>query len=456
MSAKFVTVDRRTPLLLPCDLRDWVREDDMVHFIIEAVEGLPLREFRVNERGTGSEQYPPATMLALLIYCYCNGVFSSRRIESATYHHVGVRYLTGDTHPDHDTIAKFRRENLAAVHACFVNVLEQAREVGVLKVGTVSVDGTKIRANASKHKNVMYGRAGELIEQLDQEVKSLLAEAEKADHAEREDGQRLPEQIARREALKAQLKEARERLEQRAKARARAEEAEYLRKVAAREEREGSRKGKEIQRPKEEPAATEQINLVDADSRLMRKSKRHGYEQSYNAQAVVDADGSQLVLHARVVSAAVDNRELVADVRGIPQQVGAPSAVLADSGFAAEDQVKDLEAGGAMQTYVSMGAEAAQQRRLHDFRPPERRSEQPIAPKKAWRQAMCAKLQTDRGRKLYALRKQTVEPVFGIIKQAMGFRQFLLRGLQKVQGEWELVTLAYNMKRFWNLKTAMA
>lgn len=312
MSAKFVPVDRETPLLLPCDLREWVRADDMVHFIIEAVEGLALHEFQVNHRGTGSEQYPPHTMLALLIYCYCNGVFSSRRIEDATYHHVGVRYLTGDTHPDHDTIAKFRRENLAAVHACFVNVLEQAREIGVLKVGTVSVDGTKIRANASKHKSVMYGRAGELIEQLDLEVKALLEAAEKADHVDADDGQRLPEGVARRKALKAKLKEARERLEQRAQTRARAEEAEYLRKVADRKERGGGGNGRALQPPSDQPKPEEQINLVDPDSRVMRKSYRHGYEQSYNAQAAVDADGSQLVLHARVVQAPVDNRELVA------------------------------------------------------------------------------------------------------------------------------------------------
>lgn len=456
MSAKFVTVDRGTPLLLPCDLRDWVRQNDMVHFIIEAVEGLPLHEFRVNYRGTGSEQYPPQAMLALLIYCYCNGVFSSRRIEDATYHHVGVRYLTGDTHPDHDTIAKFRRENLSAVHACFVNVLEQAREIGVLKVGTVSVDGTKIRASASKNKNVMYGRAGELIEQLDQEVKALLEEAEKADNTDPDEGQQLPEEMARRDALKAKLKEARERLEQRARARAKAEEAEYLRKVAARDQREGSRKGKEIQPPKDQPEPSEQINLVDADSRLMRKSKRHGFEQSYNAQAVVDADGSQLVLHARVVQAAVDNGELVADVNGIPERLGKPTAVLADSGYASEKHVTDLEANQGIQVYVSVGAEAMQQRRRHDFRPPHRRSEQPIEPKCEWRKRMRDKLQTDEGRAIYARRKQTVEPVFGIIKQVMGFRQFLLRGVQKVHGEWELVTLAYNMKRIRNLQSARA
>ena len=170
MSTRFVNVDRRTPLLLPPDLRDWIREDDMVHFVISAVEGMDLSLFKVNVRGTGSAQYPPRMMLALLIYCYANGVFGSRRIETATYHNVAVRYLTADTHPDHDTICKFRRENLPAVHACFVHVLEMARMLKLLKVGTVSVHGTHLRANASKNQNVTYDRAGELIEELKQEV----------------------------------------------------------------------------------------------------------------------------------------------------------------------------------------------------------------------------------------------------------------------------------------------
>ena len=168
MKPRFVKVDRQTPMLLPPDLRDWIPEDDMVHFVIQAVEGARLPSLRVNQRGTGSEQYPPAMMLSLLIYCYANGIFGSRRIERATYRDVAVRYLTGDTHPDHDTICKFRRENFDAVAECFLSVLLQAREIGVLKVGTVSTDGSKIRANASKHRSLTYQRAGELVEQLQQ------------------------------------------------------------------------------------------------------------------------------------------------------------------------------------------------------------------------------------------------------------------------------------------------
>jgi hypothetical protein len=334
-----------------------------------------------------------------------------------------------------------------------VKVLELAGEIGVLKVGTVSVDGTKIRASASKHKSLRYDRAGELIEQLDAEVKELLEQAEAADNTENDEGQRLPEEIARRQALKAKMEQARERLEKRAQERAQAEETEYLKKVKARDKRKSNRKGPKPKAPTPIPKPKEQINLVDEDSGLMRKNKRSEYEQAYNAQAVVDADGSQLVLSARVSQCSSDHHELHADVKAIPGELGAPSAVLADSGYACEADVDALESE-KIEVYVSTGAEATHQRRRHDFRPEHGRSECPREPKAEWIKRMKAKLQTDTGRALYARRKQTVEPVFGIIKHAMGFRQFLLRGTEKVSGEWELVTLSYNMKRLWNLKLA--
>jgi transposase len=426
----------------------------MVHFVIEAVERVELYRFRINERGTGSAQYPPRMMLALLVYCYANGIFSSRRIERATYRDVAVRYVTGDTHPDHDTIARFRRENFDAVSECFVTVLLLARELGLLKVGTVSTDGTQIRANASKHKSVTYERAGELVEELKLDVAELLAKAEDADNTERDEGQQLPKEIARREKLQAKLEAARERLEVQAKAKAESEQTEYLHKVKAREQRKGRSKGKKIKPPKEHPDADKQINLTDADSQLMRKNTRSSYEQCYNAQATVDADGSQLVLNPRVTRCASDRNELVANIEGIPETVGKPEAVLADSAYACEEQVMHVQSDG-VDAYVSTGAEARQMRRRYDLRPPSKRSETKKEPKAPWLLEMRSKLETDTGRALYALRKQTVEPVFGIVKDVMGFRQFLLRGLQKVEGEWQLVTLAYNVKRLWNLKMAL-
>jgi transposase len=236
-------------MLLPVDLRDGVPADDMVHFVIEAVAGMDLSMLKINHRGSGSKQYPPKMMLTLLIYCYANGIFSSRRIERATYRDVAVRFLTADTHPDHDTICTFRRENFEAVSEAFLQVLELARSLGVLKVGTVSVDGTHVRANASKDKNVRYDRAGELEQQLQQDIADLLAEADKIDQREDNDGQSLPAEIARRARLLEKMRKAREDLEQRAKARAASRQADYEKKVEDRAQRGGSSKGKKIQPP---------------------------------------------------------------------------------------------------------------------------------------------------------------------------------------------------------------
>ena len=422
----------------------------MVHFVIETVEGMALPNLRINHRGSGSAQYPPTMMMALLIYSYANGTFGSRRIEAATYRDVAVRYLTGDTHPDHDTICKFRRENFDSVSDCFVRVLELAREMKVLKVGMVSVDGTQIKANASKDRNVSYQRAGELVKQLQEEVKELLEQAEKADKEDTVTGQELPKEIARREVLKTKLEQARKRIEERAKKRAEAQKDEYEAKVADRENRKGRRKGKRIHPPDAEPKAKDQENLTDTDSRLMRKNKRSGYAQSYNAQAVVDADGSQLILGSRVSQCASDRNELVDDIISMPPSLGKPETVLADSGYASGDEVETLE-GNDIDVLVSVHAEAHHQRRKHDFRPSKVLKE-PKEPKAEWLCKMKKKLESDEGRERYKFRKQTVEPVFGIIKNVMGFRQFLLRGTEQVSGEWDLVALAYNFKRLWNIK----
>ena len=290
--------------------------------MVEAVERVPLERFEVNERGTGSAQYHPRMMLALLVYCYANGIFGSRRIERATYRDIGVRYVAANCHPDHDTICTFRRSNFDAVAAAFLQVLLLAKELQLLRVGTVSVDGTKVDANANKRNSLGYDRAGALREQLRGEIEGLLDQAEHADTDDAPDPQGLPEELSRRETLRAKLDRACAELERRAQARADSERAEYERTVAARERRTGSRKGRHITPPTTAPEAKAQINLTDADSALMRKSRRHEYRQAYNAQAAVDADGSQLVLGARVSVCASDRNELVADVDAIPAGVG--------------------------------------------------------------------------------------------------------------------------------------
>jgi transposase len=454
MSTRFVSVDRNQPLLLPPDLREWVPEDDLVHFVIAAVEGLDSSAFRVNPRGTGSAQYPPHMMLALLIYCYANGIFSSRRIERATYRDIGVRYLTGDTHPDHDTIAKFRRENFDAVSACFVRVLELAQAAGLLKVGMVSVDGTKVKANASIDRNVRYDRAGALIEQLEREVQGLLDNAEQTDAQDEIDGQQLPEALAKHERLKAKLEAARAQIEARHRAQTDADQAEYERKAKVRDARKGHERGREPkpQPPDPTPAPKAVQNLTDPDSRVMRKNLRSGFEQSYNAQLTVDADGSQLILAARVSTASNDKNELIPDIAAIPATLNRPTHVLADNGYLNQRHVQPLQAQG-IDVYVAPGKDA--RRRRHDFRP-EPSTGKPKPPIRApWILEMRAKLDTEDGHARYAKRKSTVEPIIGIIKSVLGFRQFHLRGQQKVNGEWQLTTLAYNLKRLHTLtKTA--
>ena len=426
--SKFIDCERNQAFLLPPDLRDWIPEDDLAHFVIEAVERVEMSAFKVNHRGTGSAQYHPRMMLALLIYCYANGIFSSRRIERATHRDIGVRFVAANVHPDHDTIATFRRDNLAAFGESFLQVLLLAKELKLVKVGLVSVDGSKFEASASKHRSVTYERAGELIDQLKLDIADLMERAAAADGEGEDDPQALPKEIARRrEALCDRLDAARRHLEARAKARAEAERADYEAKVAARATRTGRAKGKHPKPPDETPRADEQSNLSDPDSRLMRKSKQHEYRQAYNAQAVVDAGGSQLIVGARVTNCASDRNELVADI-----------AALAESGIEA---------------LVSTATEG--RRRRHDFRPAK--AEAPVKePKAEWLQVMTAKLASEDGRALYRLRQQTVEPVYGIIKAVLGFTGFSLRGLDKVAGEWDLVALAYNCKRLHKLKLEMA
>jgi transposase len=450
--SKFVECERDQAFLLPPDLRDWIPEDDLAHFVIEAVDRVEMSAFKVNHRGTGSAQYHPRMMLALLIYCYANGIFSSRRIERATYRDIGVRFVAANVHPDHDTIATFRRENFAAVSESFLRVLLLAKELKLVKVGVVSVDGTKIDANASKHRSVRYDRAGELVDQLNLEIADLMGRAEAADGSGEEDPQALPKEIARRQALRDRLDAARCRLEAQAKARAEAERDDYEAKVAARAKRRGRAKGKHPKPPDETPRADEQSNLSDPDSRLMRRSKRHEYRQAYNAQAVVDAGGSQLILGARVSNCASDRNELVANIAAIPTALGRPGTALADNGYANGEEVAALAESG-IEAMVATGARG--RRRAHDFRPAKAQAAAK-APKADWLKAMAAKLESEDGRALYKLRQQTVEPVFGIIKAVLGFTSFSLRGLDKVAGEWHLVALAYNCKRLHKLKLEMA
>lgn len=438
MAARFVNIDRETPMLLPADLREWVPGDHIVHFIIDAVEALDGRMFTVNERGSGDEQYPPSMMLSLLIYSYCTGRFSSREIELASHTDVAVRYVCGgEHHPDHDTICDFRRRNRQAFEGMFVKVLLLARESGKLKrVGTIAVDGTKIMANASKHEAVSYDRAGEQMELLTSEVKFLTDKAEEADKTPLEDGYRIPEEIRRRKDRVEVLRQAREEIEKRFK-----EQEEHKKEAAD----QPPKRKKEKQIP-----GQMQYNFTDPESRIMKAGTGGHFEQAYNAQAAVDTE-SMLIVGQRVSQSPNDKQELIPTVESVKAPDYKPKAVLADSGFYSEESAQKVEQDSGPTVYASLGRlpHGLRVKDMEKKPDPEKPAENaPMA------EQMKYRLSTKEGKRLYGLRKQTVEPVFGIIKQAMGFRQFLLRGVANVSTEWTLVCLAFNFRRLFNLISA--
>ena len=395
----------------------------------------------------------PQLLLGLIIYGYATGVFSSRKLERATYDSVAFRFIAANEHPDHDTIAAFRRRFLKQIETLFVQVLGVAREMGVLKLGTVALDGTKIHANASRHSALSYEHAGKIEAQLQAEVADLMAKAEAADQADVPDGMSIPEELARREKRLAAIARAKATIEARAKERHARERAEYEAKLKAREAKTAATGKKPGGRPPaapvEGPLPTDQVNLTDEASRIMPVAGG-GFEQCYNAQAVVAA-GSLLVIAADVVQAPNDKQQLepmLGKLADLPDELGKAEALLADNGYFSESNVNACAAAG-IDPVIAMGRDA------HHPTLDERFAEPPPPPKDPTPlEAMDHRLKTQEGKKLYALRKQTPEPVFGIIKSVLGFRQFLLRGLDNVRGEWNLVTMAWNMKRMFALAGA--
>lgn len=452
MAAKFVNIDRDTPLLLPPDLRDWVKPDHMVHFVMDAVDALDLSAAIVNERGTGSAQYPPSMMLGLLIYSYATGTFSSRRIESQTYENVAVRLLCADTHPDHDSICKFRRENKELLGSAFHQVLELAANAHVLKVGDiiVSIDGSKILANASKHGAMSHDHLEKQMKLAEEQIGELLAKAEEADSAPLQDGLSIPVEIKRREDRIAKLKEAKKVMEERAKKRFEIEQAEHEAKVGAREakEKETGKKsrGKKPEPPTAGPGPKDQYNFTDPESRIMKDGG--SFEQCYNAQVAVEV-GTMLIVGQRVSDAPNDKEQMQPTMAAVSPVVGTVAAALVDSGYYSGKAVAAVEEDGKGPKVY-----AAVKRHGHgrSVRQLEERPDPPAPPPGASAgEIMAQRLETKAGRELYGLRKQTVEPVFGIVKEALGFRRFLLRGLEKASLEWTLVSTSYNMKRLFNL-----
>lgn len=451
MGLRLINVDRNTPMLFPVDMREWLPDEHMVHFIVDAVDQLNLGSFKMNWKGSGSEQYSPSMMLVLLIYCYATGRFSSRAIESATYSDVAVRYICGgDLHPDHDTICSFRRNNGALFSECFVKVLALAKELGCLKkVGGISIDGTKIKANASKHAAVSYKRAGEMIEQLEFEVAELIRKAEEADSIPLEDGLTIPGELARRETRRERLEAARKIIEERFQQK---EQAAYEAKVSARKkkENEGKKPKGPMPKPPEEktPESKAQYNFTDPDSRIMITGNRKHFEQAYNAQGAVDTEGSYLILGRRVTNNPNDRQELVPSLDSVPEHIRTVSDVSADTGYYSEVAITEIESKNSITTYIAV-ERGSHHKTVQDL---EKHTDPPeVSENSEFKERMKHRLKTKKGKDRYKLRKQTVEPVFGTIKETIGFRHFHLRGLEKVNTEWDLVTLAYNLRRLFKI-----
>jgi transposase len=451
--SNFRQVDRETGFLLPPSVDEWLPERHLARFVVEVIERLDLRALVGAYRGAGSASYHPSVLLGLLVYGYATGVFSSRKLERATYDSVAFRFIAANDHPDHDTIAAFRRRFLKEIEGLFVQVLVLAREAGLLKLGTLALDGAKVHANASRHRALSYAHAGKIEAQLKAEVQELMALAEAADQADVPDGMSVPEELARREDRLARIAAAKATIAARAKQRFAHEQAAHQAKMKAREDKVRKTGRKPGGRPPQPPSATpgpkDQVNLTDADSRIM-PTAGGGFEQAYNAQAAVAA-GSLLVVANDVVQAANDKEQIAPmldQLAALPEALGTPETLLADSGYFSEANVETCAEAG-------MAPLIACARERHHRSWKERFAAAPPAPDNPTPlEAMRHRLATPQGRQAYALRKHTPEPVFGIIKSVIGFRQFSLRGLEHVKGEWNLVTLAWNVKRMFALQGA--
>jgi transposase len=449
MSRSFKTVDYAATLDSTVRLGDCLPADHLACFVADLVASLDLSAFYGRYGRRGGQPYAPAVLLGLLFYGYASGVFSSRQIERATYDQAPFRFLAGNTHPDHDTLANFRTAFLDLLPALFTQLLLLAQAAGVLRLGTISLDGTKIHADASKSKAVSYQRLLELESHLRAEVDDLLAQAAQADTTPLPDGLVLADEVGDRTARLARLAAAKAVLEARARERDAREQAAYAAKMQEREARARRRGrqpgGRPPTPPTPGPRDDDQYNFTDPQSRVMKNPTNQGFEQHYNAQAAVD-QASLLIVGYSLSNHANDQLEVVPTVDSIPPALGVPAAGALDTGYFSEQNVAELTRRG-IDPYIATGR-SGHRRSWRDYFAGE--PEPPPAAANL-REKMAYKLRTAVGRAIYRRRKSTVEPVFGIIKEVLGFRQFSLRGLGKVAGEWCLVCLGYNLKRWHRL-----
>lgn len=430
--------------LLPPDMKQWLPEDDLVYFVMDLVKQLDLgaiyRPYEAERRG--QPPYNPTMMASLLIYAYAMGVPSSRKIEKATYHSIPFRVIAANQHPDHDTIADFRKRHLKALAGLFVQVLRLCQKAGLVKFGHVALDGTKVKANASKHKAMSYGRMEKKAAELKQEVDRLLTQAEKADKEEdalygkggRED--QLPRELQFRQSRLQKIQEAKDALEQEARAEAEAQQAEYEAKKKAYDKKTG-RKGRPPKAPSGKPDSKRQRNFTDPDSRIMPASGSKDFIQGYNCQAAVDGK-AQVIVATNVTQETNDKQQVEPLIENMAENTAdnLPRVVSADAGYFSETNCIAL-ADNEIDAYVATG------KQKHGEIPIQPRGRIPKDATVAER--MARKIKTVKGRAIYSLRKQIAEPVFGQIKEARNFRRFSFRGLENCRQEWDLVCLTHNI-----------
>lgn len=466
MGKSFLPDEVNQTLLFPPSLHDWLPEGHLARFLVDVVNALDLGGIYASyaeKDGRGMSAYAPAMMVRVLLYGYATGVYSSRKLEARTYEDVAFRYLSADAHPDHATLAEFRRRHLEALAGLFTQALLLCSKAGLVKLGHVAIDGTKIKAAASKHKAMSYGRMGETEARLKQEIEALLKQAEDADAAEDAQygkgrrGDELPEELRRRESRLKKIQQAKTELEQEAREKAERERAEAEAKLAKRREQEqrtGKKMGgREPRVPDPEQARPEskaQRNFTDPESRIMPDGANKGsFLQGYNAQAAVDAT-AQIIVAAEVTQQTTDNHQLVPMLGQVKENLGRkPEAASADAGYWSENNATDESVAG-IELHIATGRDKHEETAAPATgSPPEAATARAI---------MQHKLRTEAGRAVYKMRKAIVEPVFGQIKERRGFRRFSLRGLNKVRCEWKMVCLASNLLKLhgsgWTPQTA--
>lgn len=454
MNNKFINLNDLQPIKIDKSFKGWLNEDSLARFIVEIVNQLDISNIDAQYNTSGSPGYPPRMMIALIFYSYASGIFSSRKIEKATYELIPAIFITQGLHPDHSAISHFRKRFLKNLEDIFVQILLIASEMGVLKLGSVSLDGTKIKANVSKHKALSYEYACKIEDKLQQEIAFLMAKANESEHSENNDIN-IPEELERREDRLKNIITAKETMEKRRKVRYEQEKKDYDTKLKERalKEKANGRKlgGKKPVAPDEKPKPSDQVNLTDEESRIMPESGG-GFQQAYNAQAAVDMD-TMLILENHVSQSSNDKQELqpiLNKIAQLPKQLGAVDKAAADNGYKSESNtVFAAEAG--IELYVPVG------RQKHNNKLDELLSQDPVEPiNPTPSEAISHRMLTKVGKAFYALRKTTIEPTFGIIKEVMGFRRFSLRGLDLVKGEWTLVSIAYNLKKLCALNLKIA